>query len=212
MEKLPRGRHGLKREFVEQNQRDRLIAALTECLYEEGYGKTTVAEIGKKAHISKSDFYALFNDKYQCFVAAYDSAVERMRAVVQLACADSKDWASGVCAGLSALLAHMAEEPAAASLVLVEGLHAGRDLHQRFEVAVQSFVLSLREGAPVVVGNGPRPEATDEAVVGGIASMLSRHILAGDVGHLEEFFPEIAEFALTPYIGSDEARRIISTA
>jgi AcrR family transcriptional regulator len=212
MEKLPRGRHGLTREFVEQNQRDRLIAALTECLYEDGYSKTTVGGIGQKAHISKSVFYELFDDKYQCFIAAYDSAVERMREAAQLACADSKDWASGVRAGLSALLSHMAEEPAAASLVLVEGLHAGRDLHQRFEAAVESFVLLLREGAPVAVGGGPRPEATDEAVVGGIASMLSRHILAGDVERLEEFFPEIAEFALTPYIGSDEARRIISAA
>jgi AcrR family transcriptional regulator len=189
-----------------------LIAALTECLYEDGYGKTTVASIGQRAHISKSDFYQLFEDKYQCFVAAYDSAVERMREVVQLACADRKDWASGVSAGLSALLTHMAKEPAAASLVLVEGLHAGRDLHQRFQVAVESFVPYLREGAPVAVGSGPRPEATDEAVVGGIASMLSRHILAGNVERLEEFFPEIAEFALTPYIGSDEARRIISAA
>ena len=60
--------------------------------------------------------------------------------------------------------------------------------------------------------NGQHPEATDEAVVGGIASMLGRHILAGEAERLAEFFPEIAEFALTPYVGSDEARRIISAA
>jgi len=48
-------------------------------------------------------------------------------------------------------------------------------------------------------------------VVGGIASLLGRRVLAGETARLERFFPELAEFALTPYLGVAEARRIISS-
>jgi AcrR family transcriptional regulator len=212
MEQLPRGIHGLSREFVLENQRGRLITSVTACVHEHGYSKTTVEQIIVRARISKADFYKNFENKEEAFLAAYDAAVEQMREVVVSTCADREDWGQGVCAALAALLAHIAGEPAAANLVLVEGLSAGRGFHDRYQEAVRSFVPYLREGAPVAAGDGKHPEATDEAVVGGIASLLGRHILAGEVERLEEFFPEIAEFALTPYVGSDEARRIISAA
>ena len=54
------------------------------------------------------------------------------------------------------------------------------------------------------------PEATDEAVVGGIASLLGRRVLAGEAEQLSELFPEILEFALSAYLGAEQARRIVS--
>ena len=79
MERLPRGRHGLSPEFVARNQRERLIAGLTEVLDEVGYQKTTVSLIGQRAAVSKSDFYKHFDSKDDCFFAAYESAIERIR-------------------------------------------------------------------------------------------------------------------------------------
>ena len=97
VERLPRGRHGLPREFVAQNQRERLLAALAECLRGEGYEGTTVSTIGKRAGVSKSDFYKHFESKDACFVAAYDDAVERIRerGARRLRRAQT-DWAAGV--------------------------------------------------------------------------------------------------------------------
>lgn len=210
VERLPRGRHGLPREFVAQNQRERLLAALAECLHASGYDGTTVSTIGKRAGVSKSDFYKQFESKDACFVAAYDDAVERIRVRVLAACDEADDWASGVLAALAALLELLAAEPAQAGLVLVEGLRAGRGVYDRYLVALQSFVPPLRVGAPAPPGGEPPPEATDEAVVGGIASLLARRVLAGETAELGGLLPEIAEFALTPYLGAAEARRIIS--
>src|SRR5215468_972860 len=147
MERLPRGRHGLPREFVAQNQRERLLAALAECLEEKGYERTTVSMIGKRAGVSKSDFYKQFESKDACFVAAYDTAVERIRDRVKEACAERKDWGSGVLDALDALLQLFEAEPAQAQLVLVEGLRAGRGVYDRYQVAIQSFVPYLRDGA-----------------------------------------------------------------
>lgn len=212
MERLPRGRHGLPREFVAQNQRERLLAALAECLEEKGYERTTVAMIGKRAGVSKSDFYKQFESKDACFIAAYDDAVERIRARVLAACAKREDWGSGVVAALDSLLRMFAAEPAQAQLVLVEGLRAGRGVYDRYQVALQGFVPLLQEGAPAPAGGERPPEATDEAVVGGIASLLARRVLAGETKKMRGLLPDIAEFALTPYLGTAEARKMISGA
>jgi AcrR family transcriptional regulator len=212
VERLPRGRHGLPREFVAQNQRERLLAALAECLEEKGYDGTTVSAVGKRAGVSKSDFYKQFESKDACFVAAYDGAVERIRAVVLAACVEREDWATGVFAALDSLLELLAAEPAQTQLVLVEGLRAGRGVYDRYQVALQSFVPYLRDGAPAPGAGSPPPPATDEAVVGGIASLLARRVLAGETKTMPGLLPEIAEFALTPYIGTVQARKVISAA
>jgi len=210
VERLPRGRHGLPREFIAQNQRERLLAALAECLEEKGYDRTTVSAIGKRAGVSKSDFYKQFESKDACFVAAYDDAVERIRVVVLAACTERKDWANGVLAALAALLDLFAAETAQTQLVLVEGLRAGRGVYDRYQVALQSFVPYLTDGAPTQASGSRPPQAIDEAVVGGIASLLARRVLAGATQTMPGLLPEIAEFALTPYLGTAEARRIIS--
>ena len=212
MERLPRGRHGLSPEFVARNQRERLIAGLTSVLYEVGYQKTTVSLIGQRAAVSKSDFYKHFESKDDCFYAAYDVAIERIRERVLSACArhDSSEWPLRIRDGITALMALLESEPPLASLALVEGLRAGRGVYDRYQVAVESFVPQLQEGAPPGPEGGPVPEATGEAVVGGIASLLGRRVLAGDTERLGELTPNVLCFALTPYLGAAEAGRIIS--
>lgn len=211
MDRLPRGRHGLSPEFVARNQRDRLISGLIEALYEVGYQKTTVSLIGQRAAVSKSDFYKHFESKDDCFIAAYEVAVGRIRERVVGACAEveGEEWPRRVREGIDALLKLLATEPALASIVLVEGLRAGRGVYDRYQVAVESFVGYLREGAPSPAG-AEVPAATGEAVVGGIAALLGRRVLAGEAEQLDEIFPEVLEFALAAYLGAEEARRIVS--
>jgi AcrR family transcriptional regulator len=212
MDRLPRGRHGLSPEFVARNQRERLIAGLTQVLYEVGYQKTTVSLIGQKAAVSKSDFYKHFESKDDCFVAAYDTAIERIREQVVSACeaAGEKEWPLRVRDAIAALLDLFSHEPALASIALVEGLRAGRGVYDRYQSAVESFVVVLRQRVPQPPQGGEIPEATDEAVVGGIASLLGRRVLAGEAEQLSELFPEILEFTLAAYLGAEEARRIVS--
>jgi AcrR family transcriptional regulator len=212
MERLPRGRHGLSPEFVARNQRERLIAGLTEVLHEVGYQKTTVSLIGQRASVSKSDFYKHFESKDDCFFAAYEAAIARIREQVVTACEghDEADWSPRVRDGIASLLTLLATDPALAGLALVEGLRAGRGIYERYQAAVESFVPYLAGGAPKAPGGSAVPAAIDEAVVGGIASLLGRRVLAGEAEQLGALLPDVLEFALTPYLGTAEARRIIS--
>jgi AcrR family transcriptional regulator len=210
MKSLPRGRHGLSREFVAQNQLERLLDSIAESLHRQGYEKTTVSAITAQARVSKSDFYRHFATKDACFLAAYDDSVVRLRQEVLSACEAEGDWAENVMAALAATLAYLSCDPARADLLLVEGLRAGPEVSARFREAVQSFVPYFGAGAPQPQAGGRSADGIDEAVVGGIASLLGRRLLSGEAEQLESFFPDLAEFALTPYLGTSKARRIIS--
>lgn len=181
-------------------------------LHDVGYQKTTVSMIGQRASVSKSDFYKHFESKDDCFLAAYDSAVERIRERVDESCARHADeeWPPRVRDGIIALVDFFSAEPALAALALVEGLRAGRGVYDRYQAALESFVPYLRGGAPPAPGGGEVPQATDEAVIGGIVSLLGKRVMAGETSQLDALKPAVLEFALTPYLGTAEARRIVS--
>ncbi len=177
-----------------------------------GYQNTTVSLIGQRAAVSKSDFYRHFESKDDCFVAAYERAVARIRAHVLAACAahSEQEWPPRVRDGIASLIGLLAADPALAGIALVEGLRAGRGVYDRYQAAVESFVLLIRIGAPSAPGGVAVPSAIDEAIVGGIAALLGRRVLAGEAERLDELTPAVLEFALTPYLGTSEARRIVS--
>ena len=73
---LPRGRHSLSREEVRASQRRRMLEAMANATAEKGYVHTTVADVIKRAGVSRETFYEHFSDKEDCFIAAYDAGVE----------------------------------------------------------------------------------------------------------------------------------------
>jgi AcrR family transcriptional regulator len=208
--RLPPGRHGLPREFVVHNQRERLIAGLAEAIAENGYSGTTIAHITRHAAVSRRTFYEHFSSKDECFVAAYDTVMAELRERVSAAFEGAEDWPHAVKAGIGAMLEFLAAEPSLARLCMVEALVAGPVVVERYDAAIQSFVpyfQSGREGRPPEVLARLSP-TTEEALVGGMVSLISRRIIAGKAEELEELLPDLVEFTLTPYVGSAEAAKL----
>ncbi|MBA3866909.1 MAG: TetR/AcrR family transcriptional regulator [Solirubrobacterales bacterium] len=208
--RLPPGRHGLPREFVVHNQRERLIAGLAEAVAENGYGGTTIGHITRQAAVSRRTFYEHFGSKDECFVAAYDTVMEELRERVSEAFDAEGDWPHAVRAGIAAMLSLLAAEPNLARLCMVEALVAGPVVVERYDAAIQSLVPYFkagREGRSKEVLSRLSP-TTEEALVGGMVSLISRRIIAGKSTELESLLPDLVEFTLTPYIGSAEAAKI----
>jgi AcrR family transcriptional regulator len=208
--RLPPGRHGLPREFVTRNQRERLIAGLAEAVAEHGYSGTTIAHITRSAAVSRRTFYEHFESKDECFVAAYDAVMGELRERVTEAFEESDEWPLAIRAGIDAMLEFLAANPALARLCMVEALVAGPAVVERYDAAIQSFVPYFQKGR-----EGRSPEVlsrlsatTEEALVGGMVSLISRRIIAGRAEELEELLPDLVEFTLTPYLGSEEASAI----
>ena len=212
LSRLPPGRHGLPREFVVHNQRERLVAGLAEAIAENGYSGTTIAHITKHAAVSRRTFYEHFSSKDECFVAAYDTVMNELQDRVTKGFEEAEDWPHAVRAGIAAMLEFLAAEPHLARLCMVEALVAGPVVVERYDAAIQSFVpyfQSGREGRPPEVLARLSP-TTEEALVGGMVSLISRRIIAGKTEQLEELLPDLVEFTLTPYLGSKEAAKIAS--
>jgi AcrR family transcriptional regulator len=80
--KLTGGPHGIPRPVVQKIQRDRLMRAMAKTVAEYGYQETTVRRLLGRAGLSRRTYYELFEDKEDCYLAAYDEVVEHLLDVV----------------------------------------------------------------------------------------------------------------------------------
>jgi len=205
--RLPAGRHGLPREFVAQNQRERIITALVDTVAERGYNATTVANITKAAGVSRRTFYEHFADKEASFLAAYEMVADHIRDSMQVAARAFEDWPQQVRAALATMLRFLAGEPELARVVMIEPIAAGGEIAARHRESMQGFVEILKAGRPEHGGERPLPEATEATLVGGIVSLIAREINAGRGDKLEELLPDLIELILAPYLGPEEAAK-----
>ncbi len=195
---------------MSHNQRERLIAGLAEAVAENGYAGTTIAHITRHAAVSRRTFYEHFSSKDECFVAAYDMVMNELRQHVGDAFDREEEWPQAVRAGIAAMLEFLTAEPSLARLSMVEALVAGPVVIERYDAAIQSLVPFFhagRDGRPDEVLAGLSP-TTEEALVGGMVSLISRRIFAERAEELESLLPDLVEFTLTPYLGSAEAAKV----
>lgn len=206
--RLPAGRHGLPREFVERNQRERVLTALVDVVAERGYNATTVADITKAAGVSRRTFYEHFSDKEACFLAAYEMVVDRLLDSMRAAAASFEEPPRQLRAALATMLRLFAAEPDLAQLCLVESVAAGGEVAVRHGQTMQRLASLLRAARPESPDGHPLPELTEETLVGGIASLIGRELNAGRAEQLEGLLPELVAVVFTHYVGSEEAQRI----
>ena len=91
--RLSPGRHQLSRDEVKENQRERIFAALETVMSAKGYFDTSVADIIKRAGVSRQTFYELFCSKQDCFLASFgrrQAAV--VEAIVRKAAGRARRW------------------------------------------------------------------------------------------------------------------------
>ncbi|MFL5899986.1 MAG: TetR/AcrR family transcriptional regulator [Solirubrobacterales bacterium] len=203
------GREVISREFVVHHQRARMIHALAEEVVENGYREVTVAAIVKRAGVARNTFYESFANKEECFLAASDLAGEEaMRRVTEALKGVPPDWPERIRAGIGACLAFAASESALARVFVVESLSAGPAAAERYERTVRAVVPFFRLGRRGS-GNGDNlPPTLEETIVGGIFWIVYQRIVIGRPEELEGLLEELAEFALTPYLGVKAARQV----
>jgi AcrR family transcriptional regulator len=205
---LPAGRHGFSREQVAHNQRERLIAGLATAVAERGYRAVTITDITKQARVSRRVFYANFESKDECFLAAFEVVVGHIRELAGEAVASSDDWPRRAIVAAQTVLSFFAEEPDLARLCLVESQAAGPTVSARFHGAVHEVVPYLEQGRAERVGERELPATTEESTLGALVMLTSRKVAAGEAAELEDLLPDVAEFILAPYLGAEEAARL----
>ncbi len=124
-----------------------------------------------RAGVSRRTFYELFADREDCFLAAFDHAVERSAARVVPVFEGAGRWRERMRGALVALLGLFDEEPDLGALCVVHALGAGpRALERRAEM-VRVLVAAVEEGCEEA-RRGEVAPLSGEGVVGAVLAVL----------------------------------------
>lgn len=203
---LPPGRHGLSRTFVVRNQRDRILKAVAESVYETGFAQMSVEDVVRRAGISRRTFYEQFANKDEAFLAAFDEAAAQLLEGVRCAYAEERAFPARVIAGYRAFLELLALSPEFANMCIVEVLAAGPTAVAKRTAVMQDFARIIHENAHEGRRAKPVPLLTAETIVGGIYETIFRKIAADRSQELPQLLPDVVEFTLLPYVGERRAR------
>jgi AcrR family transcriptional regulator len=179
---LPRGKHGLSREQVLTSQRMRMFDAMATAAAEKGYVNVSVADVIKRAGVSRETFYEHFANKQACFLAAYEAGVDLMLGSLAQALEGAPDNPiDRLDHALGAYLEVLASQPAIARTALIEIYAVGPAAFSQRARLQRRFVDTL---TAIVGANSEPARFACEAFVGAVSSLVSARIADGDIDGL----------------------------
>ncbi len=214
---------------------------MVEVVGERGVARVSVADVVARAGISRRTFYELFEDREDCFLAAFEQAVARASEAVLGAYGAygvGGVWRGRVRAGLTALLGFFDEEPGLGAVLVLDALNAGPVVLERRGLLLEALIAAVDGGrGEGRVGQGYPPLAA-EGVVGAVfsvvhARMLERRVQRAVVGRSRRGAPggvatrggsqreglgflglvnPLMELIVMPYLGTAAARRELERA
>lgn len=191
-----------------EEERERLVAALTKIAAERGYAATTIEDVARMAGLPTEAFHRHFADKRQCLIAAFDAFIQRLLDETERAIEAESDWPGQVRAAVSAGVGFVGETSSSARLFAIEALTVGPPILERYFTATARLAEMLRAGRRRYPRAAALPETMEPVLVTGVASLVVAALLAEDPSRITEVEGQLVELLLTPFLGLDEARRI----
>jgi AcrR family transcriptional regulator len=203
--RFPAGVRTLPADLVRAIQRERLLAAMVETVNELGYRALTVQDVLSRAGVSRPTFYEQFEDKEDCFLAAFDASAKRLQERIETAVEESQDgWRARLRLGLAALLEFITDERGAARTVIVEARASSPAGLRRRDELLDHFATCIDAEARKGLAEPPSAIAA-AGVVGGIESVLYARLQREETDDLESLLPSLMYFAVLPYEGHEAA-------
>jgi AcrR family transcriptional regulator len=192
---------------VGEMQRRRLLLAIGELLGEGGVEAATVGSISRRASVSRRTFYEVFEDREECFLAAFHQAIEQISQEVIPAFEREHTWSARIRAGFLVLLEQLDEHPGVARMCVIETLRAGPQVLERRKRVLALLTAAVDEGRAEAKPESEPLPLTAEGVVGGALSVVHARLLDNDSGTLMELANSLTGMILHPYVGPVAARR-----
>jgi AcrR family transcriptional regulator len=193
---LPRGRSRLPAPAVHASQRERLLKAAVAAVAQKGYPAVTVADIVRRAKVSRAAFYIHFRSKEDCFLAATRRGGQLLFDHVAEAARSMPDGALDedcLRAGCRAFLRFLANEPAFTRVFYIEMPVAGPHAVERLHAAGSRFTeINMKWHRRALARHPDWPAVPDEAyqaLAGASAELVRSWVSAGKteaLGELED--------------------------
>jgi AcrR family transcriptional regulator len=214
------GREGA---HVIEMQRRRLLLAMEELAGENGgLADATVGAVCKRSRVSRRTFYDLFEDRDDCFLAAFEHALEQIAQSVLPAyegtvrpettrntrkAPATPSWRERLRAGLEAVLVAFDELPQLARLCVVETLKGGPTVIARRRELLDTLATVVDEGRQEARAGTSPPPLTAESIVGGVLAVIHARLLDPDHEPLVELAPALTGMIVLPYLGHATSQR-----
>ena len=121
---------GLSPEERRADQRERLVRAAMNEFSSRGYHRTSVEDIVRSAHTSRTAFYAFFDNREAAMYGALQASLRGL-----LSCVRNNMRAAGpdkrpIEVGVTAFVHYLVSDPAAARILLLEGIGTSPDVNE----------------------------------------------------------------------------------
>lgn len=134
----------------------------------------------------------------------FTASFAQLQGAVHDACGAAMEWPAKISAAIHAALEFAASQPQATRTLTMEARVSRFDGGRAYLQMIGYFSELLRVGAP---HDQPLATSTEEALVGGIATVVSDHLRSGRAHRLVDVAPELVYLTLMPYVGFAEAKR-----
>jgi AcrR family transcriptional regulator len=186
------------------SHRDRLLAAMADCIRADGLQGTTVADVVRRARTSRRTFYQHFEDRESCYLALFDVITERVLDIIGEAATGEGPWTERVDRTLAAYFGVLTSEPELTRSYMREmpGMVLGGDAHLRAsnERAARQLVRMAAEAGEHDPTVRPLPFEAALIIVGGLRELImwalddgrdlgELHAVAGDLLRQITFSP-----------------------
>jgi len=178
--RLPPGPHGIPRELVARNQRERLIAAMAEVCAESGYGSTSVTDVARHAGVSTASFYRQFKDKRECMLTSFEELFGRLLGEVERACEAEAEPTGKAKAGIRTAATLLAADPPTARLLTVEIAAVGTEGVRLQHDAIERLGAQLRETREPGAGSPPQIPSAEWVAVAAMVALVARRVAEGE--------------------------------
>jgi AcrR family transcriptional regulator len=196
--KLTGGPHGIPRPVVTKIQRDRLLRAMARTVAEYGYQETTVRRLLGQAGLSRRTYYELFEDKEDCFLAAYDEAIDHVLGLVAEAHDSAEAPEERIERALRAFLEFCTDEPDVARMCIVEVLAAGPAARARRAQTMERLADLLEPALQELRGDAKLSRMAAQGLVGGVHELIYVPIDRGEVEDLPDLAEQIVRSQVAP--------------
>jgi AcrR family transcriptional regulator len=155
-----------------------MFRAMAEAVSEKGYAQTSVADVLRRARVSRETFYQQFSSKQDCFIAAYEQAADMILVLLEREASSKGTPLERFDRTIGFYLEALSTEPALARLFMVDVYSAGDHVLERRAEIQQRFTALIIDGFGA---RGQTERFACEALVAAIITMVTARLAAGDI-------------------------------
>jgi AcrR family transcriptional regulator len=196
--------------FLARNEHERIQLATARVVAEKGYKATKISDICAAGEFSMRTFRGHFQGKREAVVDTLEAGADRRMTCCREAFETARAWPESIWAALGAYTEWMADNPAFASLGLVEILAMGPPGRALLRSLMDAFAIFLTPGYRLAPADVREARVVDETVAEQVFALLHQHVVRESAQTLPTIVPELTHAVLIPFLGAEQADAFVT--